>query len=153
MSDFSIERHNILNNKELHAACQHLKDILGFVKMLSKDFNIKTRYSTSHEWPTIEFYVSRTYDKQKKYFIKKIMFLSINDYKYPPIYKLWVAISNDYGFMEIIEALHSLFKKDYLFKREYYKKDIGNLEVPINREKLRSLFNQGVKFLTTYSTI
>ena len=142
-----MDRHSISNKKEFEAICGYLKDALGFAKEYGRNFNARVYYSVSHEWPAIAFHVSRDFDKQKKHFIRKDIFLSISDYNYPPIYKLWITISNDYGYKEILEFIHSLFKENYLFKRDYLKKDIGYLEAPIDKEKLKNLLDEARRAL------
>ena len=142
-----MERHNISTKKEFEKVCQYLKDSLEFVEGYAKSINAKACYSKSHEWPTIEFYVQRSFNSQKGYFIDKYIFLSIDDYKYPPIYKIWVTMSNNYGFKEIFEAIRGLFKKDYHWKRLYWKKTIGYLTAPIDKVQLKDLLCQGKKEL------
>ena len=95
-----MERHCISNKEEFRKVCQHLKDIFEFAKGISKNSNMKAFYSLSHEWPAIEFQFSRAFDKQKRYYIKKIIILTLRDYEYPPVYKLSAIISNDYGYEE-----------------------------------------------------
>lgn len=138
-----MERHYISGKEEFKKVCQYLRDIFGVAKQFAKSINANMYFSTSHEWPTIEFYVERRYNSQKRYFVDKYIFLSIDDYKYPPIYKVWVVVSNSHGFKEIFEIIYSLFKQqNYLYKRLRWEKKIGYLDPPIDKKRLRDLLNE-----------
>lgn len=146
-----MERYNISNKEEFEKVCQYLKDTLPFLKEFAKSINANVRYTTGYDWPTIKIYYKRKFVRENGYNIDKSIFITISDYKYPPIYNIWTGVSNNYGLKEIFEIIYCLFNKEkYFYKRLSWKKDIGCVDPPIDKEKLKSLLIQAKQILDNF---
>ena len=150
-----MERKEITNKEEFNEVCQYLKNILNFAREFAKSINAKVYYSnTSHDWPTIEIYCGREFNREKNYNIDKSIFITISDYKFPPIYNVWVSVSNNYGFKEIFEIIYLFInKKRYFYKRSCWKKDIGYIYPPIDKIYLKELLKQAKQILDNFDEL
>lgn len=128
-----------------------IKKVDYILRDFAKKYNTDVYSSLYHGYLSREITFITKSKVSSKYNIRKSIYLTLKEKKWPPTYDLLLVVSNSYGKKELIRFIPVFGKIADLWKRIRWQKSLYEFKENIDEGKLKEILNNGKIILDNFN--